>query len=390
MTRFNAKDYFTTFASTMLLLSTAGASIILPQGNGNYSTSITTAELIDSSRLDPYAPDNSSRAIMVSVFQPVQHSLPNSSLHERPYMPPTTAQFAGKQLATYGIPNVTLERFRLLTTSHGLKSYKHDSYPIVLFSPGLTSSRLFYSAMAQSIASHGFTVITIDHPYDADIVEFPNGTLVFGSLANINTTADLNLAVSTRAQDASFILDQLTSSNTVENVIPGTRHGLNVSKVGMVGHSLGGASTAAAMLNDKRIAGGVNMDGALHGPVVQEGLDRPFLILSHPTSSELADPRDASWKEIWPRLSGWKRELGLEGSGHVTFSDYSLLLKMLGLGPFEEESVIGELLGMSDGGRAFEVVVVYLVRFLEFVLKGKGSYFLDRPSQLYPEMSLVH
>ena len=41
-----------------------------------------------------------------------------------------------------------------------------------------------------------------------------------------------------------------------------------MSSVAMFGHSLGGATAAAAMLEDQRITAGVNLDGSLVGPVV--------------------------------------------------------------------------------------------------------------------------
>lgn len=96
------------------------------------------------------------------------------------------------------------------------------------------------------------------------------------------TLSNFDLAIKTRAQDASFVLDQLTSYKTVASeLVPGSTMGLNVSKVAMFGHSLGGAATAAAMLLDTRIAGGLNTNGALGGPIVQKVLDRPFMFMAY-------------------------------------------------------------------------------------------------------------
>jgi hypothetical protein len=64
----------------------------------------------------------------------------------------------------------------------------------------------------------------------------------------------------------------------------------------MFGHSFGGAATAAAMGNDSRIRGRVNLDGLLWGPVIENGFELPgnkkFLLWgaeSHNSSS------DESW-----------------------------------------------------------------------------------------------
>ena len=83
-----------------------------------------------------------------------------------------------------------------------------------MFSPGAGTSRLYYGALAQSLASSGYAV-TIDHPYDADVVEFLDGTLVF----NANITSDilsLGKTVSTRVSDASFALTQLGQPSVVK------------------------------------------------------------------------------------------------------------------------------------------------------------------------------
>jgi predicted dienelactone hydrolase len=50
----------------------------------------------------------------------------------------------------------------------------NETWPAVLFSPGLNITRLLYSMLAQEIVSQGFTVITLDRPFDTDIVEFPD------------------------------------------------------------------------------------------------------------------------------------------------------------------------------------------------------------------------
>lgn len=84
-----------------------------------------------------------------------------------------------------------------------------------MFSPGAGTPRLYYGALAQSLARSGYAVITIDHPYDADVVEFPDGTLVF----NTNITLDipsLKKVVLTRVSDASFVLTQLGQLSVVK------------------------------------------------------------------------------------------------------------------------------------------------------------------------------
>ncbi|CAF9937198.1 MAG: hypothetical protein ALECFALPRED_007137 [Alectoria fallacina] len=375
-------------AILLLLLLAIKSTILFPKSSGPYNTRITTAKLVDKTRLDPFAPNNHTlRAIMVTVFYPINTPSQCDPLQTVDYMPPATAQFWDQELASYGVTNATLENFGMSAcrpnASIGSSCHREEP-PIVIFSPGGQVSRQLYSAMAQSVASYGYLVITIDHPYDAFIVEFPDGTLVYA--ANITTPAQTDLDVATRAQDVSFLLDQLSANDTVHGVIPGVECGLDVSRVAMFGHSFGGATTAAAMLSDGRIAGGVNMDGTFYGPVVKRGLDRPFLLFSDPNTTPLNYP---NWAVMWSHLRGWKRELALAGSQHNTFSDIPLLTQLLGFSLFNSTSTLGSVLGTLDGERVLDVVTAYVVAFVAFVLNGTESEILQTASPLYPEKTFV-
>lgn len=373
----------------LLLLPTTLSKIVLPQASGPYGTRITTAKLVDQSRLDPFAPNGTHRAIMVTVFYPIINSSECEPLQTLRYMPPATAQFWDQEFAVYNITNATLEDVGVgaCRQNASVGPFHHGKdQPIVIFSPGLGASRQLYSGMAQSVASHGYLVVSIDHPYDAYVVEYPDGTLVYA--ANITTDAQKDLDLATRAQDVSFLLNQLSANNTIQRVIPGADCGLNVSNVAMFGHSFGGATAAAAMLNDKRITAGLNMDGTFYGPVLQRGLDRPFLIFDTPSGTRL---NTANYAEMWSHLRGWKLELTVAKAEHITFSDVPLLTELMGWSPFTSTSTEpGAVLGTLDGKRAFDVITVYVVAYMDFVLRGVESEMLRVPSPLYPEVSIVN
>lgn len=388
MIAFLVNSHLSVFALLFLLLPTAISKIVLPQASGPYDTRISTAKLVDQSRLDPFAPNGTLRAIMVTVFYPIINSSECEPLQTLRYMPPATAQFWDQEFAGYNVTNATLEDVGISACRQNasIGSFCHGKdQPIVIFSPGRGASRQLYSGMAQSVASNGYLVVTIDHPYDADIVEYPDGTLVYA--ANITTDTQRDLDLATRAQDVSFLLDQLSANSTIQHVIPGADCSLNVSNVAMFGHSFGGATAAAAMLYDRRITGGLNMDGTFYGPVVQRGLDRPFLIFDTPSGTRL---NNTNYAEVWSHLRGWKLELTVAKAEHVTFSDIPLLTKLMGWSPFTSTSTEpGAILGTLDGKRAFDVIVAYVVAYMDFVLKGVESEILKVRSPLYPEVSIV-
>jgi pimeloyl-ACP methyl ester carboxylesterase len=367
----------------LLFAVTTRASAIIPKPSGPYGVSLRTMKLTDSRRLDPYSPCAHLRNVMISAFYPGA-SVNQCSASFVDYMPPATAAIEDQYYGQYGLPNGTFESLKLSLCKESIHMARQiQDFPIILFSPGLGDSRLLYSALAQYIASFGYLVVSIDHPYDANVVEYPDGTLILG--ANISTDAQIELAVGTRAQDVSFILDQLSSVSTVRRLFPSIKGALKTHKVAMYGHSLGGATAAVAMLNDSRIIGGANLDGSFFGPILHHSLSRPFLIFAHEGKNQSTD---ASWNATWPQLHGWKIELMLHGAQHATFSDLPLLAQILGLDrmlPPEAKLLLGSI----DGARALDVMSKYLIAFFEFVQKGISSPLLKGPDKAYPEISIV-
>ena len=367
--------FFGSKAGLVLAGVLQAAAITLPAPTGPYNTTIATFKLTDKNRLDPYAPTKTPRALMISVFNPIPASQCSALL--TPYMDPITAEYEDAVYAPLGIPAGTFGSINLQACKPNPRNAR--AYPIVLFSPGSGNSRLGYNAMAQQVSSAGYIVITIDHPYDADIVTFPDNSTIIG----IDVEEDTDFAVDVRAQDVSFVLNQLSQPSVSQKLLPGVGCDLDVSKVAMFGHSLGGATSAQAMLKDKRIVGGMNLDGTFFSTVVNKGLKRPFMILSHEGKNITTD---ASWTATWNVLTGWKRQFELSGSQHGTYTDFPLLITALGFHGMLGDAGV-ELLGKISGARAMEVITAYVQAFMGFVLKGKKSALLDG-QKAYSEMSL--
>ena len=47
----------------------------------------------------------------------------------------------------------------------------NETYPVVILSPGNATNVEFYGALAEELASHGYVVIGLDHPYQSAAVE---------------------------------------------------------------------------------------------------------------------------------------------------------------------------------------------------------------------------
>ena len=360
-----------------VLISHVLSASVIPHPNGTYGVALHIAKLTDKNRPDPYN-ELQHRSVMLSAFFPVG-LLASCRPKVVDYMPSATSQTQDSVYAPCGIPNGTFESLRISIC----KTPRHThSHPLILFSPGLGNSRLLYSALAQSIASRGYTVVTVDHPYDASVVEYPDGTLTLG--VDIETDAQIQQALDVRVQDVRFVLDALSTLAGVRRLIPSADGPLNTTHTLIVGHSLGGATAAQAIVGDPRLVGGVNLDGTFFGSVLETGIQRPFLLFGHEGKNQSTD---ASWATMWRGLRRWRRELELEGSTHATFTDLPVLVDVLGFRAVMQG--VDSVVGVIGGERARMVISVFVAAFAGLVRGVGGEDLLSGSGGKYPEVSVV-
>jgi hypothetical protein len=164
------------------------------------------------------------------------------------------------------------------------------SAPLLLFSPGFEESVLTYAAQVEDLASHGYIVVGIDHPYDSWGVRFPDGRIIPFAQAQWDSAQRLpNGAVAyqlaqvpLRADDMRFVLNRLlASSKTPSREAPFAGH-IDWTEVGAFGHSLGGVAAASACRTDARIRACLNEDAEddgrpWDGGVAAHVIKQPFL-----------------------------------------------------------------------------------------------------------------
>jgi dienelactone hydrolase len=224
--------------------------------------------------------------------------------------------------------------FRHIDTHATMSSALSDeraTWPVLLFSPGWGSSREDYTGLCADLASRGYVVVALSHPFESSVSVLASGHVV-GQSANASilgaNAADM---LDIRAADSSFVLDQLMDLplSDPSSALAGR---LDLQHVGMIGHSLGGATAVQVIGTDPRFQVGVNIDGTLPDALASARLDRPFLWL------QSDDNHQDHYLKVRDELMGGLRQGGdiivVSGSAHQSFTDAQSYLSATGRGLF--------------------------------------------------------
>lgn len=168
-------------------------------------------------------------------------------------------------------------------------------FPVLIFSPGLGVPTLAYSVQLEDLASRGYVVVALEHGNDAALIIKPDHTLIpFVSLRPSDAgppsvaglEADRDTVIRWTA-DTTFAIDQIEQlSRRPETMFFGR---INMSHLGVFGHSAGGKAAARVCQTDSRVRACLNQDGELFG--IPFGRDEPIpsVILNQPTKGPFVD-----------------------------------------------------------------------------------------------------
>jgi hypothetical protein len=327
---------------------------------------------------------------MASIFYPAHPSCANYPL--APAYPEATIPLL---LESAGLPSNAFT-LTVTTQSHLSAPILSTSFPVLFFSTGYGTSRLVYTSTCEDLASLGYIVILIDHPIDTPFIEYPDGQFFIGNPHEVLNFTYYIPIVAARVQDIISVYDALSNAtfiSQIPGVIPHLKEvrGENgfsyspfqIGRVGVLGHSLGGATALSTMEANKHFVAGFNIDGAIIANATTVGTSEPYVIMASSGHNQTTIP---TWGELWPNLRGYKREFSVANTIHTSFWDYLVLADdLIALGVLPES--ITEMVGIISGTRLLELESAYIGGFFDKWFKGGTATLLNGPSPEYPEVT---
>ena len=360
-----------------------------PAPTGQHRVGRLALDLTDEQRRDPYARHEAKRRLGVWVWYP---AAPSPGARPAPYLP-------GWWRVLGPVWGFRPSRVRVRAFPEAPVDPSGGPYPVLVFSPSGNPPH-FYTSLFEELTSHGYVVAGISHTYETiPISAFPNGGVrllnprslagafsIPGKRPYAEDLRERARLIDVKAADIRFVAGALATVNEGHEVLAGQ---LDLGRLGVLGHSFGGAAAAEACRLDDRIRAGASIDGGLWkdpgdveavGPFLQLFGEHPEYVVTceeavrakyYATAEYCAADREttvAAWQALHERGRPGATVL-VQGAGHASFIDWPML-------PLWRISMARRGLGTPPPGFVWRVASDYLLDFFGEHLSGRTGSLL--------------
>ena len=328
--------------------------------SGQYRIGEASAILIDRSRTDPFEQDGTSREVPVHFYYP-----------------------EGNDTGT--------DQFPLLVFSHGAFCYYQSN----------TSTYM-------ELASNGYVVVSLDHPHHAFFTQDTDGRTILADREFLNEAMNLNNEMAPEKQfalytewmalrtaDMNFAVDELklagrqdalddswfladADADRIQAILQRT----DFSKIGLMGHSMGGATSVALGRERNDISAVIDIDGTMlseytgveNGELIvrEEAYDCPVLeFINWESYNDQREYRAQGGRypnDILMQQAAAGFTTTIRDTGHMDFTDLPLLSPFLG-------NMLGS--GERDTAETMTIVNSLVLQFFNCYLKGEGTFSIE-------------
>ena len=360
-----------------------------PAPTGRHRVGRLALDLTDEQRPDPYARRNAKRRLGVWFWYP---AAPPPNVRPATYLPgwwrvlgPVWG-FRPSRVHVRALPDAPVDA-------------EDGPYPVLVFSPSANPPH-FYTALFEELASHGYVVAGIAHTYETiPISAFPKGGVrllnpkslagafsIPGKRPYAHDLRERAKLIDVKTADIRFVLGELATANAGHELLAGQ---LDLSRLGVLGHSFGGAAAAEACRLDDGIRAGASIDGGLwrapqdvaaRGPFLQLFGEHPELTMpcaeaisaKYYANAEYCEADRETTVGAWQALHERARpgaSVLVRGAGHASFIDWPML-------PLWRVSMARRGLGSPAPGVVWRVASDYLLDFFGEHLRGEPASLL--------------
>jgi hypothetical protein len=364
----------------------------LPKPTGEFFTGTQTLFFTDNSRKEKLTvKGGDKRVLQVKIWYPSDVKGEKENLYLKDYSTETLWE-------NYKIFNDSksffdsLKHYKTFSYENIPVSKKEKNFPLIFFSQGYYFGLDdYYTALMENLASHGYIVVSITHPYDQVITNTAEGNILnlkkwrmtkayfqwkkveflhkkTPDTTNTNQVRRIVKAylrgmkvfrrsVKLWTKDVQFIMDTLEKINN--GAIGNNLYGkLDFSRVGTMGQSVGGAVAGQLCYVDDRMKAGVNLDCFQFGDLYGHEMKKPFMLLQ----SESYPLWGIANKVIYAKVDPFHSFL-IKNSRHFIFSDCSIF-------PVKFNERLKELVGEGEKYGNVKLINEYIVDFYNHYLNN--------------------
>ena len=208
----------------------------------------------------------------------------------------------------------------------------------------------------EHLASHGYVVFAISHPYASMRVVSSDGRAIYLDLDKINEVSapydaeaadatakmeqassaeermrllleryerasGLNALMATWVDDLSFVLDSITTPSGQNPKLQAISDRIDADQIGLLGMSFGGGAMTELCKSDARCRAGLNMDGGTFGQRQRQPLQVPYLAMTRENQELLDYLKSASRSDYYA--------VEVKGITQLDFTDDTVVLPIL-------------------------------------------------------------
>ena len=383
------------FASTP---SAQAPAFELPAPTGKFPIGTTRWVVTDASRDEIFAPGKK-HDIEVIAWYPRANVGRVAGTISAPYIRDSMEEVLSfARLAKLGDAFQALEFVQTHATIDAEPAQSPARFPVIVFQAGYTGLPSSHTALMEDLASHGWAVLNLIHPYEVTGATLADGTFVTftdeknalrsgitdvfnewgpegGTMEKIVAAADdaekeklmrgylgalknTDQVVKRWTLDAKYALDHLPKTGAPGRIASK----LDLSRLGFAGHSMGGVAGAQFCVEDRRCKAALNLDGIpQYGTMIDTKMPAPFLMVYSGRAG-----RAGASDIIYKRSASKYYRVDVKDTMHLDFTD----MNFWG-GPLRERGAYGKI----DPARA-ALITRTIVRefFAQEILKQPSAF----------------